>query len=113
MQIRGAVMTQQVNVSFGPEQEFEFKVHADEAAGQTADGARRWFDREFVDLECDLPSPIGKVLLSDLILSVARYAGERRFRERPDWGAEFARNAAILLGRSVIRVDVAGSTIGF
>ena len=106
-------MTQQVNVSFGPAQEFEFKVHAEDVAGQTADDARRWFDREFVDLECELPSPIGKVLLSDLILSVARYAGPKRFRDQPDWAAAFARNAATLLGRSVIRVDVAGSTIGF
>jgi hypothetical protein len=106
-------MTQQVIVSFGPEAEFEFKVHAGDVAGQTADAARGWFDREFVDLGCELPNPIGKVLQVDLVLSVARYGGERRFREQHDWAGRFARNAAVLLGRSVIRVDVAANTLGF
>jgi hypothetical protein len=106
-------MTQQVNVAFGPEQEFEYKVHDEDLAGRTRDSARDWFDQQFVDLQCELPNPIGKVLLVDLILSVARYAGARRFETQADWAKQFARNAAVLLGRSVIRVDVGGSTIGF
>ena len=106
-------MTQQVNVVFGPTQEFEFKVHAEDIAGATRDSARDWLDQQFVDLECELPNPIGKVLLVDLILSVARYAGAKRFQTQPEWATLFARNTAVLLGRSVIRVDVNGSTIGF
>jgi len=106
-------MTQQVNVAFGPAQEFEFKVHAEDIAARTKESARHWFDQQFVELECELPNPIGKVLLVDLVLSVARNAGPRRFREEADWAAQFARNAAVLLGRSVIRVDVNGSAIGF
>jgi hypothetical protein len=106
-------MTQQVNVSFGPSQEFVFKVHAEELGEHGRDHARRWFDRQFVELECDLPNPIGKVLVPDLVLSVARYGGERRFRDQPDWARDFARSTAALLGRSVIRVDVAGGAIGF
>jgi hypothetical protein len=106
-------MTQVISVSFGPAEEFEFKVHADDIAGYGSDSARRWFDQQFVDLECELPNPIGKVLVSDLVLSVARNAGPRRFREQADWAAQFARNVAALLGRSVVRVDVAGSAIGF
>ena len=33
-------------------------------AAHTADAARQWFDREFIALECDVPSPIGKVLIA-------------------------------------------------
>lgn len=106
-------MTQVVNVSFGPTDEFEFKVHAEDIAGYGSDRARQWFDQQFVDLECELPNPIGKVLVTSLILSVAQYAGARRFRDQPDWAVQFARSTAALLGRSVVRVDVAGSTIGF
>jgi hypothetical protein len=106
-------MTQQVNVAFGPAQEFELKVHAEDRAGITAGSARQWFDGQFVELECELPNPIGKVLLADLILSVARNGGPRRFRDDPAWSAQFARNAATLLGRSLVRVDVDGNTIGF
>ncbi|MDZ7651263.1 MAG: hypothetical protein U5L03_01180 [Burkholderiaceae bacterium] len=106
-------MTQRVSVSFGPAQEFEFNVHPDDLVGVDGNTARQWFDAQFVELECDLPSPIGKVLVTGLILSVAHYAGVRRFRDQPDWAQQFARCAAALLGRSVIRVDVAGNTIGF
>jgi hypothetical protein len=106
-------MTQVVIVSFGPTDEFEFKVHAEDIAGYSSDRARQWFDQQFVDLECELPNPIGKVLVTSLILSVAQYAGARRFRDQPHWATQFARSAAALLGRSVVRVDVAGSTIGF
>jgi hypothetical protein len=49
---------------------------------------------------------MGKVLVADRILSVARYAGERRFREHPDWAQQFARHAAAMMGREVVRVDV-------
>jgi hypothetical protein len=106
-------MTQVVSVSFGPTDEFEFKVHADDIAGYGSDSARHWFDQQFIDLECELPNPIGKVLVTSLILSVAQYAGVRRFRDQPDWAMQFARSAAALLGRSVVRVDVAGNTLGY
>jgi hypothetical protein len=106
-------MTQRVSVSFGSAQEFEFNVHPDDLAGLDSERARQWFDTQFVELECELPNPIGKVLVTGLILSVAHYAGARRFRDQPDWAQQFARCAAALLGRSVIRVDVAGNAIGF
>ena len=40
---------------------------------------------------------IGKILIADRLLSVARYAGPQRFREHADWAHEFARNAAAML----------------
>ena len=106
-------MSRHVIVSFGPGTEFEFKVPAAEVAGQSADAARQWFDREFVALECDVPSPIGKVLIADRVLSVAKYAGVQRFREQRDWAEEFARNAAVMLGRDLVRVDVPNYTVGY
>jgi hypothetical protein len=56
---------------------------------------------------------MGKVLQADRILSVAKYAGERRFREDPDWAGHFARNAAVMMGREVIRIDVEKYTIAY
>jgi hypothetical protein len=106
-------MLQHVIVSFGDDKEFEYKVTAADLAGLKAEDARKWLDREFEDLECDVPNPIGKVLLVDRILSVAKYAGERRFREHRDWAEQFARNAAAVMGREVVRVDVANYTVGY
>lgn len=99
-------MHQNVIVSFGKDKVFDYKLTPDDLAGYAGEQARRWFDQQFQELECDVPSPMGKVLVVDRILSVAKYAGERRFRERPEWAGVFARNAAVMLGREVIRVDV-------
>ena len=38
-----------------------------ELAGRTPDEARRWFDKEFTDLECEPSNPVGKVLIIDKI----------------------------------------------
>jgi hypothetical protein len=106
-------MHHHVIVSFGKDKEVEFKVPTADLAGQKADEARRWFTREFEELECEVANPIGKVLLADLVLSVAKYAGERRFREQRAWAEQFAKNAAVLLAHKVIRVDIAKDSIAY
>ncbi len=106
-------MSRRVIVSFGQDTEFEFFVSAADLAGHPADAARQWFDREFVALECDVPSPIGKVLIADRVLSVAKYAGAERFREQHDWAREFARNTAVMLDRDLVRVDVPNYAVGY
>lgn len=102
-----------VHVSFGEAGEFELRPALAAADDQGKEAARAWFDREFVALECDLASPIGKVLSADRVLNVAKYSGARRFREQPQWAEEFARHATALLGREFIRVDVPSFSIGF
>jgi hypothetical protein len=106
-------MSRRVIVSFGQDTEFEFFVPAADMAALTAEAARQWFDREFIALECDVPSPIGKVLIADRVLSVAKYAGAERFREQHDWAREFARNTAVMLDRDLVRVDVPNYTVGY
>lgn len=106
-------MHRHVIVSFGKDSDLEYRLLAADLAGITEDGARDWFGREFEALECDIPNPIGKVLLADLILSVAKYSGEQRFKDDPAWAGQFARNAAVLLGRELIRVDVGNYMVGY
>jgi len=106
-------MRRQVVVSFGDDNEFDFQLSSADLAGLAANEARQWFEREFTALECDVAAPIGKVLLADFILSVAKYAGERRFREQHAWAEQFAKNATVLLARDLIRVDVVNNTVGY
>ena len=103
----------QVIVSFGAGQEFELKLSAADRAAQNREAARDWFDREFIALECDVASPIGKVLSADRVLSVAKYSGARRFTEHAQWAHEYAVNAAALLDADLVRVDVANYSIGY
>jgi len=106
-------MSYTVIVAFGKGKEYEFKFAPAELGGQTAEEARRWFDKEFVNLECEPSNPVGKVLIIDKVLNVAKYGGEARFAENGGWAKSFVQNTALALGRDTIRVDVADFIIGY
>lgn len=106
-------MQHHVIVSFGKDRQYDFKFGSGELAGRQPDEARQWFSREFEALECDVATPTGKILIVDRILSVAKYAGEERFRDQKNWADQFCRYAAVLLGRDLIRVDVVNYAIGY
>ena len=102
-------MQHHVIVSFGKDREFEYRF----SGGAAVDEARKWFDHEFMVLECDVATPTGKILVVDRILSVAKYAGDTRFREQRTCAEQFARYTAAILGRELIRVDVEHYSIGY
>lgn len=99
-------MSNTVVVSFGTEREYNFIVHADDMKNLSKDQAREWLAEEFEELECSPSNPVGKILLVDMILNVAKYAGEDRFKERESWAQEFANAVVVSLARPTIRVDV-------
>ena len=102
-------MQHMVIVAFGRDRQYDFKF----PGGALSEDARRWFDREFSALGCDVATPTGKILAVDRILSVAKYAGEERFREGGTWADLFVRYTAAVLGRELIRVDVEHYSIGY
>ena len=105
-------MSYTVTVVFGGDREYEFALHDAEVATTTKDQARSWLASEFEDLECTPSNPMGKVLVLDMILNVAKYGGEQHFRDESDWARRFAVMTAAALDRPVIRVDVAGFMVG-
>lgn len=102
-------MRHHVIVTFDKEKEFEFKL----TGGASVEDARKWFDHEFNTLGCDVVTPTGKILAVDRILSVAKYAGDIRFRDQGTWAEQFAKYTAALLGRELIRIDVEHYSIGY
>jgi len=105
-------MPYQVIVSFGASREYELAVHDADVAALGKDQARTWLAREFEALECTPSNPMGKVLVLDMILNVAKYGGEARFQQAGDWAQQFARATAAALDRPAIRVDVKGFVVG-
>lgn len=105
-------MSQTVIVSFGENREYELNVSEADIAGMARDQARAWLAKEFEDLECTPSNPMGKVLVLDMILNVAKYGGEHRFEQGGDWARKFAAVTAVALARPVMRVDVANFTVG-
>lgn len=99
-------MSSTIIVDFGAEREYSFIVHPEDIQNLSKDEAQDWLAEEFEDLECSPSSPVGKILLVDMLLNVAKYAGEERFQERTEWAQQFVKAVATLLKRSTVRIDV-------
>lgn len=106
-------MLYHVVVSFGRNKDYRFEFSEADLAESSPEEARRWFDKEFTELKCEVTSPTGKVLIIDKILNIARNGGEQRFINGKSWATQFARYTAQALGRDTVRVDVEGLTIGY
>ena len=109
----GGRMFYYVTVVFGKDREYQYKLSPEELAESSPEEARRWFDREFSELKTDPVNPVGKVLIIDKILDVARGGGEQRFADGQNWATTFARYTALALGREMVRVDVAACAISY
>ena len=106
-------MLYHITVSFGKDRQYQYRFSQAELAEGTPEEARRWFDKEFADLQCEASNPVGKVLIIDKILNIARYGGEQRFVEGKEGATLFARYTALALGRDTIRVDIEAFNIGY
>lgn len=105
-------MTHAITVTFGPGSDYDFMVSNEEKAGLSRDQARAWLAKEFEALECTPTNPMGKVLVLDMILNVAKYGGEARFQAGGEWAQRFAQAVAVCLDRPALRVDVPGFIVG-
>ncbi|MCK2087067.1 hypothetical protein MXC99_02575 [Thauera aromatica] len=105
-------MPYSVTVVFGGEREYRFTPQDADVAAMTKDQARVWLTKEFEELGCTPTNPMGKVLMLDMILSVARDGGESRFEQRSEWAKKYAVVAAAALERPLVRVDVSSFVVG-
>ncbi len=105
-------MSYTVTVSFGEGRDYEISMHDSEVSAMAKDQARAWLAREFEELECTPTNPMGKILVLDMVLNVAKYGGETRFEEGGEWARAFATAVSAALQRPAIRVDVAGFVVG-
>ena len=79
-------MLYRVTVSFGKDRQYLFKFAPGDLAEGSAEQARRWFDKAYAELGCASGGCVGKVLIIDKILNVARCGGEQRFIDGQAWG---------------------------
>lgn len=106
-------MLYHVVISFAKGRDYPYEFSSVELAENSPEEARRWFDKQFVELGCEILSPTGKVLIIDKILGVARQAGEQRFIDGKTWAAQFARYASLALASDDVRIDLAALTISY
>lgn len=88
-------------------------MHESEIAGVPREESMRWMEQEYANLGCEPTNPVGKVLLSDRLLCVARATGADPFAGQTEWARAFARHAVNLMGRSNVTISVPDATVGF
>ena len=106
-------MVYHVIVSFARDRHYRYGFSSSDLADGTPEEARRWFDKEYTDLQCEPTSRMGKVLIIDKILGIARRGGEQRFIDGKAWARQFARYAALALGRDNITIDLEASRVSY
>ena len=74
--------------------------------------ANDWLDQQWLDLECEPSNPMGKVLVLDKVLAIARYGGEKRFEQAGEWAHAYANAVATVLDRGAVRIDIAKHVVG-
>jgi hypothetical protein len=106
-------MVYHVIVSFARDRHYRYAFSASELADGSPEEARRWFDKEYADLQCEPTSRMGKVLIIDKILGIARRGGEQRFIDGKAWARQFARYTVLVLGRDTITIDLEASRVSY
>lgn len=106
-------MRYHVVVCFGRDKRYPYQFEERDLEGSSADEARRWFDKEYADLQCEPTSRMGKVLIIDKILGIARRGGEQRFIDGKAWARQFARYTVLVLGRDTITIDLEASRVSY
>ena len=101
-----------VAVVYGQNAEYEFRFHEADVEQVSREEASAWLHGEFDALDCAPRNPVGKILLLDVMLDVAKYGGEDRFATSTDWSKRFALCCAAALGRDTIRIDIPNLVIG-
>lgn len=101
-------MSSIVCVVFDQNREYEIIAHG----GGSREEANRWLDEQWLELECEPSNPMGKVLVLDKILCIAKYGGEKRFEAANEWAQRYADAVATVLERPVVRVSVADRVVG-
>ena len=101
-----------VIVAFARDREYELRLTAGDQPLPTAQEGDLWLSQQFEELGCAPRSLVGKVLVLDKVLEVAREAGEKRFAGDIVWAEAYARAVLATLKRDSVRVDLAENTAG-
>lgn len=100
-----------VVVAFAPDREYELRLTAGDKPLPPPQEGDLWLSQQFDELGCTPRSLVGKVLVLDKVLEVAREAGEKRFAGDIAWAESYARAVLAALNRETVRVDIAQNTV--
>lgn len=102
-----------LSVVFADGQRVDYELHDAEIARFDRDEAKNWLGREFEAAGCVPSNPVGKLLLADRIVGLAKEQPRRDFDPPSPWMKDFLAAAAAALDRPVVIIDLASDSLGF
>jgi len=91
----------------------EFDIADGDLAGLDSHQAQEWLGREFETAGCVPTNPVGKLLLADKILCLAKTQSEAAYAAPTVWVGAFLRHAAAALGRPLLTIDLGNHSLGY
>ena len=102
-----------LSVIFGDGTRVDHQLSEVEVREVDSQVAHAWLDREYENAGCVPTNPVGKLLMADKILGLAKSQPQRSFDPPSPWVKDFMRATAAALGRPVITIDIGRYTVGF
>ncbi len=102
-----------VTIVTGKGERHEFDLHDADLAGMDARKAQEWLGQEFEAAGCVPTNPVGKLLLADKILCLAKTQKDAVYAEPTPWVNSFVRAAAAAIGRAVLTIDLGNHSLGY
>jgi hypothetical protein len=102
-----------VTIVTGNGERHEFELHDADLAGLDARKAQEWLGQEFESAGCVPTNPVGKLLLADKILCLAKTQKDSAYAAPTPWVISFLRAAAAAMGRPVLTIDLGNHSLGY
>jgi hypothetical protein len=93
--------------------QIDYELSDAELAGMDARAAHDWLDHEYEAAGCVPGNPVGKLLMADKIVSLAKSQSPRAFDPPNPWAKDFLRATAAALQRPLITIDCGQHTLGY
>ncbi|MBS3917080.1 MAG: hypothetical protein KGZ31_05250 [Sulfuritalea sp.] len=102
-----------VTIVAGNGERHEFELLDADLADMDARKAQEWLGQEFESAGCVPTNPVGKLLLADKILCLAKTQKDSAYAEPTPWVRQFVRASAAAIGRAVLTIDLGSHSLGY
>ncbi|MDP2795380.1 MAG: hypothetical protein Q8O25_15095 [Sulfurisoma sp.] len=91
----------------------EFMLHDADLAGCDKRTADDWLAREFEVAGCEPSNPMGKLILPDKVLQLARGVDAKTLAAPTPWLMDYLRAVSCALGKPFVSIDLVESKLGY
>jgi hypothetical protein len=102
-----------LSIVFADGGQLDYELSDADIGGMTAVAAHEWLDREYEAAGCVPSNPVGKLLMADKIVSLAKSQSRRAFDPPTPWVMDFLRATAAALERPLVTIDFGRHSLGY